>query len=334
MKKIFITGACGFIGSHLVEELTRKNFNTKALVFYNSQNSIGLMKKIDKRILKDIEIISGDIRDGDFIKNVTKNVDVIINLAALIGIPYSYHAPKSYIDTNVYGTYNILNAAKINNVSHTIITSTSEVYGTARKVPIDESHPLNAQSPYAASKIAGDQLGLSFVRSYGLPISIIRPFNTFGPRQSNRAIIPTIITQILNNKSGTIKLGNLSPTRDFTYVEDTVNSFINAIKYKKNIHGEIVNIGNNFEISIGNILKIFKKDFNLDFKVKIDRQRIRKKGTEVERLKASSSKAKKYLKWKPKYSGKEGFKKALKKTLEWFKNQGKDSIINSENYNI
>ena len=228
--KIFVTGACGFIGSHVVEKLLKLNYKVKALAFYNARNNIGWLQELNKH--KNLQIISGDICDYNFLENETRNIDAIINLAALISIPYSYSAPKSYLETNVFGTYNILRSAQRNKVSHTIITSTSEVYGTANYVPIDEKHPLNAQSPYAASKIGADQLALSFYKSYNLPLSILRPFNTFGPRQSARAIIPTIISQLLNN-SNEIKLGNLSPTRDFTYVDDTADSFIKILKSKK-----------------------------------------------------------------------------------------------------
>lgn len=286
---ILITGACGFIGSHLVEKLVKGNHNVRAFTFYNSRNSHGWLDDIDSKILKDLDLISGDIRDYDLLYKQTKKIDVIVHLAALIGIPYSYHAVKSYIDTNITGTYNVLNSARANNVSKTIITSTSEVYGTAQSVPIKEDHLLNAQSPYAASKIAADQLALSFYKSYGLPVTIIRPFNTFGPRQSARAIIPTIVTQLLKEK--VIRLGNLTPTRDFTYIEDTVNAFISAIKTKK-ISGEVINIGSKFEISIKDILKIINKDFGYNFDFKIDKKRIRNKNSEVYRLYASNAKDK------------------------------------------
>ncbi len=328
---ILVTGACGFIGSHLVEKLVRQNHNVRAFTFYNSRNSHGWLDVVDKKILKNLDLISGDIRDYYFLQQQTKKIDVIIHLAALIGIPYSYHAAKSYIDTNITGTYNILNSAKVNNVSKTIITSTSEVYGTAQTIPIKEDHSLNAQSPYAASKIAADQLGLSFYKSYGLPVTIVRPFNTFGPRQSARAIIPTIITQLLNEKI--IRLGNLTPTRDFTYVEDTVNAFISAIKTKKT-SGEVVNIGSKFEISIKDILNIIKKDFGYNFDIKIDKKRIRNKKSEVYRLYSSNTKAKKILNWSPKYSGLIGFKKALKKTINWFEDYKNLKHYNSDNYNI
>lgn len=329
---ILVTGACGFIGSHVVEKLVKKNFNVTAFSFYNSLGSNGWLDNIDKKILKEVKIVSGDIRDHEFLVNCSKKIDIIFHLAALIGIPYSYRAVKSYLDTNINGTYNILNVAKINNVSKTIITSTSEVYGSAQTIPIKETHRLNAQSPYAASKIAADQLALSFNKSFGLPVTIIRPFNTFGPRQSTRAIIPSIITQILKNKN-LVKIGNLSPTRDFTYVEDTAEAFLSTIKNNK-INGETINLGNNFEISIKNILRILKNDFGYKFEVKIDKKRIRKKSSEVDRLFASNLKAKKILKWKPKYDGINGFKKGLIKTINWFSHSNNIKHYNSKIYSI
>ena len=330
--RILVTGACGFIGSHLVEKLVKKNFKVKAFTFYNSIGSNGWIDNIDKKIIKDTEIISGDIRDQEFLLKNSKKTDVIIHLAALIGIPYSYQAVKSYIDTNINGTYNILNAARENNISKTIITSTSEVYGTAQRVPITEDHRLSAQSPYAASKIGADQLALSYNKSFDLPVTIIRPFNTFGPRQSTRAIIPSIITQINSNKK-LIKLGNLNPTRDFTYVEDTANAFIAAIK-RKNISGNTINIGNSFEISIRNILKILKNDFGYKFDVIIDKKRVRTKNSEVDRLFASNLKAKKLLKWKPEFGGVNGFKEGLEKTITWFSNPKNLKFYNSDTYSI
>tara|TARA_B100001989_G_scaffold233262_1_gene193039 strand:+ start:1842 stop:2828 length:987 start_codon:yes stop_codon:yes gene_type:complete len=327
--KIFVTGACGFIGSHVVEKLLRLNYKVKALTYYNARNSIGWLNQIQKN--NNLTIISGDICDSNFIENETKNVDAIINLAALIAIPYSYKAPKSYLDTNILGTYNILRSAQKNKISNTIITSTSEVYGTAKYIPIDEIHPLNAQSPYAASKIGADQLALSFFKSFNLPLTILRPFNTFGPRQSARAIIPTIITQLLN-KQKIIKLGNLSPTRDFTYIDDTVDGFIKVLKYKKK--GEVINIGNKFEISIREILNILKNDFGFRFKVIQDKKRIRPKKSEVERLFSDNNKAKKLLKWKPNYAGIKGFKKGIQKTIDWFSKKENLNYYNSKNYNL
>ncbi len=327
---IFVTGACGFIGSHLIERLTKLNHNVKAFTYYNAQNSYGWLDNIDPKILKNIEIISGDIRDYEFLNKNIKKIDTIIHLAALIGIPYSYHASRSYIDTNVSGTFNILDCAKNNNVSKTIITSTSEVYGTAQRVPIEENHLLNAQSPYAASKIGADQLALSFNKSFKLPVSILRPFNTFGPRQSARAIIPTIITQIL--KSNKIKLGNLTPTRDFTYVEDTVDAFVKALKASK-ISGEVINIGNNFEISIKDTLEIIKEIYGKEIQLIKDKKRIRPKNSEVNRLLASTKKAQRLLKWKPQYAGKKGFRKGILKTINWFKKKENMSLYKENIFN-
>ncbi len=313
---VLITGSEGFIGSHLAEALVRKGHNVKALVLYNSFNSWGWLEQIDKNILKNIEVITGDVRDEYLIRKIIKKrIDVVINLAALIGIPYSYRASKSYLDTNVYGLLNILNACKDFGIKKIIHTSTSEVYGTPKIIPITESHPVSGQSPYAASKIAADQLALSYEKSFNLPVTVLRPFNTFGPRQSARAIIPTIITQIL--RSNTLKLGSLFPTRDLTYVEDTVAGFINSINNKKNI-GEIINIGSGFEISIKKLSEIISKLMNKKIIIKSHKERIRPKNSEVKRLLASTKKAKKIINWKPKYSGKKGFEHGLKKTIHWF----------------
>jgi len=329
---IFVTGACGFIGSHLVEKLVKNNFNVKALTFYNNRNHYGWLENLDKRTLKNVSIVTGDIRDQDLMNKYTQKMDAIIHLAALISIPYSYISPQTYIDTNISGTHNILQSAIKNNLAKVIITSTSEVYGTALKVPIDESHSLNAQSPYAASKISADQLALSFYKSYNLPVTILRPFNTYGPRQSARAIIPTILSQILNNNS-IIRLGNINPIRDFTFVDDTCDAFLCALKNKK-IIGETINIGNNFEISIREILNILKEDYNFKFKVKIDKKRIRPKKSEVFRLYASNDKARKLLGWKPKFKGYNGFNKGLGKTIRWLTNKNNLSLYKSELYNL
>ena len=329
--KIFVTGADGFIGSHLVEKLIKLGHSVKALTLYNFKGSNGWLDFIDYKLFKNLHIVSGDIRDYNFLEKQTKGFDVIYHLAALIAIPYSYYSPKSYIDTNITGTYNVLSSSQKNNISKIFITSTSEVYGTAQTVPIKENHPLNAQSPYAATKIAADQLALSFYKSFGLPVTILRPFNTYGPRQSARAVIPTIISQlIIKNKF--IKIGNLKPTRDFTYVDDTVEAFILALK--KNISGEVINIGNKFEISIEGILDIFKNNFNFNFKVVIDEKRVRSKRSEVFRLLASDFKAKKLLNWKPRYQGIAGFKKGLEKTIEWFSKPDNIRLYKSDIYNI
>ena len=329
MKNILVTGACGFIGSHIVEKLVKNGFNVTAMAYYNPLNSNGWLDSLDKKILKNIKIIRGDIRDYNFLHNNTKKIDIVLHLAALIGIPYSYHAPESYIDTNTKGTLNILNCALNNKISQVIITSTSEVYGSAKKIPIFENHSLNAQSPYAASKISADHLALSYYRSFDLPITILRPFNCFGPRQSTRAIIPTILSQILNKKN--VKVGNLTPTRDFTYVEDTALAFLKAIDNKKTF-GEIINIGNSFEISIKNIIKVLKNDFGYKFKVIIDKNRIRPMKSEVMRLYSSNKKAKDILKWEPKYKGINGFKKGLGETIKWLEDYKKSNFYNSDNY--
>ena len=258
MKNIFITGSEGFIGSHLVELLVKKKFKVKALVQYNSFNSWGWLETLDKKILKKIEIVLGDVRDLNEMISNTKNQDAIIHLAALIGIPYSYISPKNYIETNCVGTLNIMQAARINKIKKIIHTSTSEVYGTAKYVPMDENHPINAQSPYSASKISADHIAQSFYNSFNLPVVVLRPFNTFGPRQSLRAVIPTIFGQALNEKK--INVGNLKPTRDFNYVEDIVNGFYLTLKSKnKKIFGEVINLGTGYEVSIKNLLNIIEK---------------------------------------------------------------------------
>ncbi len=331
MKKIFVTGSEGFIGSHLVELLVKKKFKVKALVQYNSFNSWGWLENLDKSILKKVEIVLGDIRDLNEMIHHTKNQDAILHLAALIGIPYSYISPKNYIETNCVGTLNVMQAAQKNNIKKIIHTSTSEVYGTAKYVPIDEKHPLNAQSPYSASKISADHIAQSFYNSFNLPVVILRPFNTFGPRQSLRAIIPTIFSQINNNQK--IKVGNLSPTRDFNYVTDIINGFYLALNSKnKKIFGEVINLGTGYEISIKKLIELSfyisgKKKF-----VKIDPTRKRQKSSEVYRLKASNRKAKKLLNWKPKYKGINGFKKALKMTFKWY--QENNQNLKSNIYNI
>ena len=330
---IFVTGSCGFIGSHLVEHLIKKGLNVKALVHYNSEGSIGWLRDLDKKILSECEVIYGDIRDENFMINNTRNIDVLVNLAALISIPYSYIAPKSFLDTNLYGTLNILNSAKKNNISHTIITSTSEVYGTAQYVPIDESHPINPQSPYAASKSAADNLSKSFVRSYDLPVTILRPFNNYGPRQSARAVIPNIIVQLLNNKK-TINLGSVKPVRDFMFIEDTVKAFNNVILKKKVYSGQEFNIGSNFEISVRDILKMLKNDFNYDFKINIQKNRLRPKKSEVFRLFSSNKKFKKHFNWKASYGSKKGFKIGLEKFINWLNKENNMDLYDPNKYQI
>lgn len=315
---IFLTGSEGFIGSHLAERLVKDGHKIKCLVQYNFLNNYGWLETIDKNVLNQIEIVSGDIRDKEFIeKSINTKTEIVFNLAALIGIPYSYHAPQSYIDTNVNGLLNILSVSKkLKNLKSLIHTSTSEVYGTPEKLPITEKHQLSAQSPYAASKIAADHLALSFFKSFKLPIKIVRPFNTYGPRQSTRAIIPTIITQSLQKNK--ISVGSIFPTRDFVYVSDTVNGFIKSINNKK-IIGEVVNLGTGFEISIKELIAIIGNIIGI--KIKIEQSKVRKRpnDSEVKRLVASNKKAKKLLNWSPNYSGKDGLKQGLKQTVNWYK---------------
>ncbi len=331
MKKIFITGSEGFIGSHLAELLVKKKFKVKALVQYNAFNSWGWLETLDRSILEKIEVVLGDIRDLNEMILHTKNQDAVIHLAALIGIPYSYTSPKNYIETNCLGTLNVMQAAKINKTKKIIHTSTSEVYGTAKYVPIDEIHPLNAQSPYSASKISADHIVQSFFNSFNLPVVTLRPFNSFGPRQSLRAIIPTIISQTINHQK--IKIGNLKPTRDFNYVEDITNGFYLTLKSKdKKIFGEVINLGTGYEISIKDLVKIIEKISQTKLSLKIDNQRIRRTKSEVFRLRASNKKAKKLIKWRSKYSGYKGLYKALELTYGWYEKNKK--FFKSDLYNI
>lgn len=310
-KKVLVTGAGGFIGSHLVECLVEIGAETKAFVHYNSFNRWGWLDYVDKKIKDSIEIFTGDVRDPYGIKKAMQDCNVVFHLAALIGIPYSYHSPDTYLDTNIKGTLNVLQAARELNIKKAILTSTSEVYGTAQFVPITEKHPINPQSPYSATKAASDFLALSFYRSFNLPVAVIRPFNTYGPRQSARAIIPTIIIQILSGKKK-LKIGSLHPTRDFNYVKDTVNGFIKIAESDRTV-GEVINIGSNSEISIGNLIKKITSIMDVEIKIEVDDQRIRPKKSEVERLCADNSKIMELTGWKPMYILEEG----LKETIRW-----------------
>jgi NAD dependent epimerase/dehydratase len=325
-KNILVTGADGFIGSHLVEMLVAEGANVKALSLYNSFNYWGWLEDID--CLDSIEVLNGDIRDPHYCKHITKDIDIIFHLAALIAIPYSYVAPSSYVDTNINGTLNIVQAALENNVSRVIHTSTSEVYGTAQYVPIDELHPLQPQSPYSASKIGADNMAMSFYNSFELPVTIARPFNTYGPRQSARAVIPTIITQIANG-AREIKLGDVSPTRDFNYVEDTCRGFIALAKSDKTI-GETINIGSNFEISVKDTLDTIKDIMQSDVTFITDEQRIRPENSEVHRLWCDNTKIKSLTGFEPHFSIKEG----LEKTVEWFIKKENLSKYKSDIYNV
>lgn len=315
-KKVLVTGSDGFIGSHLTEALIRIGCNVKALVFYNSFNSWGWLDESPQEIKRELDVFAGDIRDPHGMIKAMNGCDIVFHLAALIAIPYSYHSPETYVDTNIKGTLNILQAARELNIEKVIHTSTSEVYGTARYVPIDEEHPLQGQSPYSATKIGADQIALSFYRSFNTPVSIIRPFNTYGPRQSARAIIPTIITQIANGQSK-VKLGAVHPTRDFNYVKDTVKGFIAVAKADESI-GEVINIGSNYEISIGNLVDIIADIMGVKVEIETDGQRLRPQKSEVDRLWADNTKAKILTGWEPSFRGMEGIRKGLTETIEWF----------------
>ncbi|MDO9371791.1 MAG: NAD-dependent 4,6-dehydratase LegB, partial [Gammaproteobacteria bacterium] len=303
-KTLLVTGADGFIGSHLTEALVRQGYDVRAFVFYNSFNSWGWLDHCGEDVKGKFEVFSGDIRDPNGVRAAMKGCDAVLHLAALVAIPYSYHSPDTYVDTNVKGTLNVLQAARELGVRRVIHTSTSEVYGTARFVPITEDHPLQGQSPYSATKIAADQLVYSFYASFGLPVVIARPFNTYGPRQSARAVIPTIITQIASGRRQ-IKLGAISPTRDFNYVQDTVAGFIAALNSDQGL-GEVVNFGSNFEISIGDTARAIAEVMGVEIEIITDEQRLRPEKSEVERLWASNDKARDLLGWQPQYGGLEG----------------------------
>jgi len=331
-KRVLITGADGFIGSHLTERLVEQGYDVRAFVFYNSFNSWGWLDHSPEKVKKSIEIFSGDIRDPHGVRAAMKECSAVLHLAALIGIPYSYHSPDTYIDTNIKGTLNVLQAARELEVRRVIHTSTSEVYGTARFVPITETHPLQGQSPYSATKIAADQLAYSFYASFGLPVVIARPFNTYGPRQSARAVIPTIITQIANGQRQ-IKLGAVSPTRDFNFVQDTVAGFIAALNSEKGL-GEVVNFGSNFEISIGDTARLIAEAMNTEIEIVTDEARLRPENSEVERLWADTTKAKQLFGWQPAYGGREGFKRGLAETAEWFQDPTNLAGYKADRYNI
>ncbi len=315
-KKILVTGADGFIGSHLVEELVRQGIEVRAFVFYNSFNSWGWLDESPEELKTKIDIFSGDIRDPHGVEQAMQGCNVVMHLASLIGIPYSYHSPDSYVDTNIKGTLNILQAARKLELEKIVCTSTSEVYGTARYVPIDEGHPLQGQSPYSATKIAADQIAMSFYCSFGSPVALIRPFNTYGPRQSLRAVIPTIITQLAKSQA-IINLGSLHPTRDFSFVKDIVNGFIAIAESDASI-GEAINVGSGFEISIKELGETIGDLMGSKIKFNTEEIRLRPGKSEVERLLADNSKANQIINWVPKYAGKEGLKRGLKETIDWY----------------
>tara|TARA_B100000902_G_C27312755_1_gene919391 strand:+ start:661 stop:1641 length:981 start_codon:yes stop_codon:yes gene_type:complete len=325
--KILVTGSSGFIGSHLTEFLTKKGYKITAFDRYNINNDYGWLEKSEFQ--KKINFVLGDLRDYDSVYKAMKGCDAVIHLAALIGIPYSYNSPTAYIKTNVEGTFNILEAAKNLKLKQVIVTSTSEVYGTAKSKSLKESDPLSAQSPYAATKIAADQLSLSYFKSFNLPVKIIRPFNTFGPRQSLRAVIPTIISQFINKKNNIIKIGNLKTTRDFLYVEDLCSAYEKILKSKK-LFGEVVNVGSNFEVSIDEIIKKISRILKKKYKIASDKKRIRPEKSEVYRLRCDNRKMKKITKWKPKYS----FDQGLRNLIKWLSEDQNINKFKINKYNI
>ncbi len=329
---VLVTGADGFIGSHLTEALVRQGYKVRAFVYYNSFNSWGWLDRCAEDVKGNFEVFAGDIRDPHGVKEAMKGCDAVLHLAALIAIPFSYHSPDSYVETNIKGTLNVLQAARELGVKRVIHTSTSEVYGTAQYVPINENHPLQGQSPYSATKIAADQIAYAFYSSFDLPVVTIRPFNTYGPRQSARAVIPTIITQIANGVHK-IKLGAVNPTRDFTYVDDTVGGFVAALEAKTGV-GEVINLGSNFEISINETAQLISEVMCVPIKIASDGERVRPKKSEVERLWADTTKAKELISWEPSYVGREGFKRGLTETIEWFTKYQNLSTYKSGIYNL
>ncbi len=331
-KRLLVTGANGFIGSHLTEALVRQGYDVRAFVLYNSFNSWGWLDHCAEDVKGQFEVFAGDIRDSNGVRTAMKDCDAVLHLAALIAIPYSYHSPDTYVDTNIKGTLNVVQAARDLGVGKVVQTSTSEVYGTARFVPITEDHPLQGQSPYSASKIGADQIAMSFYTSFGTPVSILRPFNTYGPRQSARAVIPTIITQIANGKRQ-IKLGAVHPTRDFSYVADTVAGFMAALESDRSI-GEVINIGSNFEISIGDTARTIAEVMGVEIEILTDEQRLRPVKSEVERLWASNSKARELLGWMPQYGGLDGFRRGLAETVSWFSKPANLASYKSDIYNL
>ncbi len=332
MSRVLVTGADGFIGSHLVEHLLHQGHAVRAFVLYNSFNSFGWLDTIPDEVLSAVEVVEGDIRDGDSVKAAVAGCDTVIHLAALVSIPYSYVAPRQFVDTNVLGTLNVVTAARNVGSVAVVHASTSEVYGTAQTVPIPETHPLTPQSPYAASKVAADQLALSFHRAFGTPVTVVRPFNTYGPRQSARAVIPTIITQIA---AGTreVRLGATHPTRDFSFVADTAAGFAAAAGFEA-ARGQTVNLGSNFEISIGDTAALIAELMETDIVIKTDEARLRPEASEVERLWADNGKAKDLMGWEPGYGGREGLRRGLSETIEWFRDPANLRLYKHARYNV
>lgn len=330
--KVLVTGADGFIGSHLAETLVRQGHEVRAFVLYNSFNSWGWLDRAVPEIRASLDVFAGDVRDPHGVLTALRGCDAVAHLAALVAIPYSYHSPDTYVDTNIKGTLNVLQGARLLDGIKVIHTSTSEVYGTARFVPITEDHPLHAQSPYSASKIGADQMACAFHASFDVPVTIVRPFNTYGPRQSARAVIPTIIAQIAGG-ARRIKLGALRPTRDFSYVQDTVDGFVAALATDAGV-GEVVNLGSNFEISIGAVVQAVARVMDADVEVECDDARLRPPSSEVERLLADNGKAKRLFGWSPAYAGLDGFERGLRETVAWFREPANLAAYKPDRYNI
>jgi NAD dependent epimerase/dehydratase len=330
-KRILVTGSDGFIGSHLTEHLVRAGHEVRAFVLYNSFNSWGWLDHASPDIQSSLDIFAGDIRDPNGVRKALAGCDVVLHLAALIAIPYSYHSPDTYVDTNIKGTLNVVQAAR-DSGARVVHTSTSEVYGTALTVPISEGHPLQGQSPYSASKIGADQIALSFHLSFGTPVSVLRPFNTYGPRQSARAVIPSIVTQIASGKR-TIKLGSLHPTRDFNYVTDTVRAF-EAVMESDAVVGHVLNAGSGFEISIGDTVKVIAETMGVDVRVETDEQRLRPEKSEVERLLADATRLRDLTGWVPEYGGPDGFRRGIAKTVQWFTEPANLANYKADLYNV
>lgn len=316
--RILVTGADGFIGSHLAEALVRQGYGVRALAMYNFESSRGWLDRCSPDVVSAMDLVHGDVRDSGAVMEMVRGTDAVLHLAALIGIPYSYVAPESYVETNTMGTLNLLQAARRFEVPQFVHTSTSEVYGSAQYVPIDELHPIQAQSPYAASKVAADQLALSFWRSFETPVTVLRPFNTYGPRQSLRAVIPTVITQFMNG-TGKVKLGSTTPSRDLTYVTDTVSAFISAIGNEEAV-GEVLNLGTSSEASIAELVEIIGGLMGCQYELIMDSKRVRPEASEVDRLLSNNEKAFRILGWKPEFANRQGLVEGLTRTIEWFQN--------------
>lgn len=330
--KILVTGADGFIGSHLTEALVRAGHDVRAFVLYNSFNSWGWLDQCAADVAGKFEVFAGDIRDPHGVRKAMQGCDTVMHLAALIAIPYSYHSPDTYIDTNVKGTLNVVQAARELGVTRVVHTSTSEVYGTAKFVPITEEHPLQGQSPYSASKIGADQIALSFYNAFDTPVAVIRPFNTYGPRQSARAVIPTVITQIASG-ARRIKLGAVHPTRDFNFVEDTVRGFM-AVAGAPRAVGEVVNIGSNFEISVGDTVRMIAEVMGAEVEIETEAERLRPEKSEVDRLWAANAKARELAGWEPAYGGREGLRRGLEKAAAWFSDPANLKLYKTGQYNV